>query len=233
MERFKRTVQLFEKANFEKISQSNILVVGVGGVGGYVCEVLARSGVGQITIIDFDVVDITNINRQIIALDSTIGKYKVDVLKDRMLQINPLIKVNAVKEKITKQNLMIYLNQNYTYVIDAIDSIDDKIELIKACKDLNLNIVSAMGTANRIDVPQYVVSDIYKTHNDGLAKKVRKLLRECGVKSLDVVYSPNVQNSSNILGSVAYHPSVCGITIAGYVINQIIKKGENYGSNNN
>ena len=233
MERFKRTVQLIGEENFEKLKNANILVVGVGGVGGFVCEALVRSGVENITIIDFDKVDTTNINRQIIALTSTVGKYKVDVLKKRLQDINPNAKVNAIKEQIVSDNVANFVNNKYTYVIDAIDQVQNKIELICACKKLDLSIISAMGAGNRVGIPQYVVSDIYKTHDDGLAKKVRKLLREKGIDKLDVVYSPNCdQTISKDIGSISYHPSVCGLTIASYVINQIIK-GEGYGSYNN
>lgn len=230
MNRFDREKVLIGENHFKKIESSKILVVGVGGVGGYVCEILARCGVGEITIVDFDKIDITNINRQIIALTSNIGKYKVDILKQRLLDINPNLKINVIKEQLTCDNVENIVNNNYDYVIDAIDQIRNKIELICACKKNGLNIISAMGTGNRVDVPQYIVCDVYKTQDDGLAKKVRKLLRERGINKLDVVCSLNKKVNSDIVGSIAYHPSICGITLASFVIEKIIK-GENDGSN--
>lgn len=225
MEIFEREIKLLGIERFEKLQNSNILVVGLGGVGGYVCEMLVRCGVGNLTIADFDTVSTSNINRQIVALHSTVGIYKTDAFKTRLKDINPNLNLTLINQKISSENLDLILKNKFDFVVDAIDTFENKIDLICACKKLNLNIISAMGAGNRVDIPQYVVCDIYKTTNDGLAKKVRKELRKRGIDSLTVVCSTHPAISVNSgVGSIAYQPSVCGIMIASYIINQIIKE---------
>lgn len=226
IERFKRTQILFGKEAMERLYKSHVLVVGVGGVGGYVCEMLARSGVGQLTIVDFDVVSKSNINRQIIALTSTIGLPKVEVMKNRIQDINPSCKIDAKNVKLSQQNVDEILSKNFDYVVDAIDEINAKIVLIKRAQSLNLKIISAMGAGNRTGVPSFKICDVYKTYNDGLAKKLRKLLKENAVEKLDVAFSDEkcaISNEQGVVGSTSYSPSMCGSTIAAFVVNELVK----------
>ncbi len=224
MENFKRTEILIGKENMDVLSNAHILVVGVGGVGGYVVEMLARCGVGELTIVDFDVVSTSNINRQIIALSSTVGAPKVDVLKKRILEINPLCKVNAIFEKFTAENSDKILNDKIDFVVDAIDNLENKVLLAVEAEKRNLNIISAMGAGNRIGVPNFQICDVFKTYNDGLARKFRKMLKDNGVKKLKVAFSneTTIKTSERVVGSISYFPAMCGATIAGYVINCLI-----------
>lgn len=225
MEIFEREIKLLGLEKFEKLTKSNILVVGIGGVGGYVCEMLARCGIGNLTIIDFDTIAPSNINRQIIALHSTIGTKKTEAFEKRLLDINPNLNLKIFSERLTENNFDDIVNTDFDYVIDAIDTFENKISLICYCKNKGINIISAMGAGNRFGIPQYVVCDIYKTFNDGLAKKVRKELRNRGIKDLTVVCSTEPSMSaSGVVGSIAYQPSACGITLASYVVNSIIKE---------
>lgn len=224
-ENFSRTEIIFGKDGMEKLKHANILVVGIGGVGGYVCEILARSSVEKLTIVDFDIIDKSNLNRQIIALNSTINKYKVDVMAKRILDINPNSKTKIFKEKINSENIHKIFSEKYDYVIDAIDDINAKILLIKYCKDNKINVISAMGAGNRKDIPKYIVADLYKTYNDPFAKKFRKIARDNNIKNLDVVFSPEIPyKTREIVGSTSYHPATCGIVIASFVINKILDK---------
>ncbi len=224
MENFKRTEILIGKENMDVLSNAHILVVGVGGVGGYVVEMLARCGVGELTIVDFDVVSTSNINRQIIALSSTVGTPKVDVLKKRILEINPLCKVNAIFEKFTVENSDKILNDKIDFVVDAIDNLENKVLLAVEAEKRNLNIISAMGAGNRIGIPNFQICDVFKTYNDGLARKFRKMLKDNGVKKLKVAFSneTTIKTSERVVGSISYFPAMCGATIAGYVINCLI-----------
>jgi len=188
-----RTEILIGKENLNKLKNSNVAIFGVGGVGGYVTEMLVRAGIENITIIDFDNVDKSNLNRQIIALNSTIGQPKVEVMKNRILDINPNCNVNAINCRYTKENSETLLNQNYDYVIDAIDSVNDKINLIVECKKKELPIISAMGAGNRIGIPNFKITDISKTYNDGLAKVVRKKLKTENISKLDVAFCEEIK----------------------------------------
>ncbi len=222
---FDRTKLLIGDSNLQKLQNSNILVVGVGGVGGYALEVLTRSGVGNFTIVDGDKVDITNINRQIIATHSTIGRAKVDVFKERMLDINPNINVRALNIRFNQDSVNMIFDRHYDYVIDAIDSVKDKLLLIATAKDKNLNIISAMGAGNKIEMTDFEIVDIFKTQNDKLAKKMRKLLKDSGIKKLDTVTNNAIplQIEGNTIGSIAYMPPLAGIKLGGYVVQQLIK----------
>ena len=216
---------LLGSKQLQKIKNSCILVFGVGGVGGYAVEMLARCGVGKIILVDFDKVDETNINRQIIALNSTIGKSKVSVMKDRILDINPDLVVETFEERVSSDNISKFFEGKIDFVVDAIDSIDDKVALIKYCKENNINIVSALGAGNRVGIPNFEVCDIYKTQNDGLARKLRKLLKDEGILDLAVVYTKDTpqKTENNVVGSIAYYPAVSGCMMASYVINKIIE----------
>lgn len=218
-----RTELLIGDSGIEKLNKSKIILFGCGGVGGYVAEMLVRSGVGSITIVDFDDVDVTNINRQIIALQSTVGRKKVDVLKERLLDINPKCTVVSICEKYHEGSSI--LNNIYDYVIDAIDSVADKVALIVDAHTRNIKIVSAMGAGNRCDIPEFKVADIYKTYNDGLSKVVRKKLREMGINHHKVVFTSSLpmEHENTTIGSIAYYPAMCGCVLSSYVINDIIK----------
>lgn len=220
-----RTEILIGKENLNKLKNSNVAIFGVGGVGGYVTEMLVRAGVENLTIVDFDVVDKSNLNRQIIALNSTIGQPKVEVLKNRILDINPNCNVNAINCRYTKENSENLLNQNYDYVVDAIDSVNDKINLIVECKKKDLPIISAMGAGNRIGIPNFKITDISKTYNDGLAKVVRKKLKNENISKLDVAFCEDLPVvKGEITGSISYFPSMCGCVISSYVIEKLINK---------
>lgn len=219
-----RTELLLGKENIEKISKSHVTIVGTGGVGGYVALFLARAGISKFTIIDFDKITPSNINRQAVAFTDTIGLDKVKVLKDMILKINPDAQIDAVNERLCEENVT-NLVKNDTFVVDAIDSVKDKVALICYCKKNNINIISAMGAGNRFDSPIFTVVDIEKTHNDGLAKAIRKRLRELGIKGLDVAISySKPQKFDKIIGSISYYPPACACVIASYVINKIIGK---------
>ncbi len=222
---FDRTKLLIGDDGLIKLQNCNVLVVGIGGVGGYAVEILTRSGIGNFTIVDGDAVDITNINRQIIATHSTIGKPKVQVMADRMKDINPNVNVRALNLRFNSGSADLIFDRYYDYVIDAIDSVSDKLLLILTAKNKNLNIISAMGAGNRVQLSDFVVIDIFKTQNDKLAKKMRKLLKDNGVTRLDTVTSNTLplQTDSNVIGSIAYMPPLAGIKLGGYVVNKLLK----------
>lgn len=221
-----RTKVLIGENGVKKLENSHVAVIGVGGVGGYVCLMLARAGVGRITLVDFDRVDETNINRQVVANVSTVGMLKTEVMKNMILSINKDCKVDIFSERFCAQFADKLFSNKFDYVVDAIDSVSDKIELIVYCKHHNINIISAMGAGNRIDIPHFKVMDIYKTSNDGLARVMRKKLREQGIEKLDVVTSesPAIKNdeNKNIIGSISYYPAMCGCVLSAYVINKIL-----------
>lgn len=224
MEEFRRTEILIGKENMDLLSNAHVLIVGVGGVGGYVVEMLARSGVGELTIVDFDRVATSNINRQIIALSSTVGMPKVEVMKKRIMEINPSCKVNSIFEKFTSQNANKILDGKIDFVVDAIDKLENKVLLVKESKLRNLNIISAMGAGNRVGVPKFEICDVFKTYNDGLARKFRKMLKDNNISNLTVAFSSEIarKTSENFVGSTSYGPAMCGATISGYVINCLI-----------
>lgn len=220
-----RTKLLIGEDNLDKLKSSKVIIFGIGGVGGHTAEMLVRSGVGSITIVDFDIVDKSNINRQIIALHSTIGEPKVEVMKKRLLDINPDLKINAMQNKVNSENIGIFSLQEYDYVIDAIDIVTDKISLIKECHSLGVKCISAMGAGNRYTVPEFECCDIFKTHNDGLAKIMRKKLKEEGILSHEVVFtSQDAVSNGRVVGSISFYPAMCGCCMAGKVINDLISK---------
>ncbi len=219
-----RTQALIGKNNVEKIAFKRVTIVGVGGVGGYVATLLARAGVEKIRIIDFDTVSPSNFNRQVVAVKGNEGRLKVEALKDILLSINEDIEVDSVPQKLDKDNVSSLL-ENSDIVVDAIDIVKDKVALIIYCKKHNINVISAMGAGNRYDQPNFYLTDIYKTHDDGLAKVIRKALREEGVKNLDVVTCDSKpEKVEGVIGSISYYPAVCGAVIASAVVNKIIKE---------
>ena len=232
MERFSRTKMLFGEDKINSLSTKKVLVFGVGGVGGYVCEALARSGVGTVDIVDNDTVSVSNINRQIIALNSTVGKLKVDVMRERMLDINPNIKVNAYNVFFTPENSNQFDFSKYDYIVDAIDTVSGKIELVIKANESNVPIISSMGAGNKKDPTLFMVEDIYKTSVCPLARVMRTELKKRGVKKLKVVYSqekperavvPKETEGKIPPASCAFVPSVVGLIVAGEIIKDLIK----------
>lgn len=246
---FSRTELLLGKEGMERLKNARVAVFGVGGVGGYVCEALVRSGVGAFDLIDDDKVCLTNINRQIIATRSTVGKYKVDVMKERMLDINPDVKVQTYKCFFLPENADDFPFAEYDYVVDAVDTVTAKIELVMKCQSMGVPIISSMGAGNKLDASAFQVADIYKTKMCPLAKVMRRELKKRGVKKLKVVYSeekptrpiedmatscrthcicpPGAAHKCterrDIPGSVAFVPSVAGLIAAGEVIKDLVK----------
>lgn len=220
-----RTINLIGEECVKKLAKAKIIVFGVGGVGGYVVEALARSGINNITVVDNDTVSISNINRQIIALNSTLEKDKVSVIKNRVLDINPNANVNALKVFVTPQNIADFNLKQYEFVVDAIDNITAKIALAKYAEDNNVNIVSCMGTGNKLCPEKFEIADIYKTSVCPLAKVMRKELKARGVKHLKVLYSkeqPCSKNASRTPASISFTVGIAGLRLAEYVIKCIL-----------
>lgn len=226
-EQFERTYNLIGEDNVNKLKNSKIMVLGVGGVGGFVCEALARAGVGEITIVDKDVVSLSNINRQIIALHSTVGKPKVEVMKSRLLDINPNMVVNSQCVFLTKDNISEFECEKYDYVVDAIDNVTAKIELAKLSETKGFKLISCMGTGNKLKPELFEITDIYKTSVCPLAKAIRKKLKENNVKHLTVLYSKEEPRAFvdglRTPASISFSPSIAGLRLAEYVIKEIIK----------
>ncbi len=246
-ERFSRTELLFGKTAMERLAESRVAVFGIGGVGGYVCEALARSGVGSFDLIDNDKVCLSNINRQIIATGRTVGEYKTDVMKERILDINPEAEVNTYKCFFLPENASDYPFEEYDYVIDAVDTVTAKIELVMQCERLGVPVISSMGAGNKLDPTRFRVADIYSTNIDPLARVMRRELKKRGIRKLKVVYSeeepisPNAGNKTadncadtgdqdagshgkrrrSTPGSTAFVPSVAGLIMAGEVIKDL------------
>ena len=206
-----------------KLAKSNVLVMGVGGVGSICAEALARSGVGNIALVDGDRVEISNINRQIPALHSTVGRYKAEVMAERLRDINPEAKINAYSLMWEKNSDFVDL-ADYDYVIDAIDSFAAKMDLIETCVKNDIDIISSMGAGGRLDGTQYEVCDIKKTYNDPLAKKVRYELKKRGINKLKVVFSKElpVKAKEGPIGSAMFAVSVAGLLMAGKAIKDLI-----------
>ena len=208
----------------ERLKASHVSVFGVGGVGGFVTEALARAGVGKITLIDSDKVSVTNINRQIIALNSTVGKYKTEAMRDRIKDINPECEVVTINEFYSEENPIDL--SGFDYVADCIDSVKSKLHLITEAKSKGVRVISSMGAGNKLDPTRFTVADISKTHTDPLAKVMRTELRKRGVNHLKVVFSdepPINPSGERTPGSVSFVPSVVGLIIAGEIIKDIIK----------
>lgn len=238
LSQFSRTELLIGKEGMERLSNSRIAVFGVGGVGGYAVEALARSGVGELDLIDNDQVALTNLNRQIIATTKTLGKDKVDVAKERVLEINPSAKVNIYKTFYLPETKDQFDFTKYDYVVDAIDTVSGKISLVVQAQEAGTPIISSMGAGNKLDPTAFRVADIYKTSVCPLAKVMRRELKKRGIKKLKVVYSEekpitpeqNIEMEKEeqlqrrqVPGSVAFVPSVVGLIIAGEVIKDLIK----------
>lgn len=219
MDRFKRLKILTGEENFRKLQNSTVAIFGIGGVGSFTAEALARSGVGHLILIDKDNIDVTNINRQIHAMSSTIGKSKVEVMRDRISDINPAAKVEAVQDFYMGGDI-----PDCDYIVDAIDTITAKINLAVECNRRGIKIISSMGAGNKLDPTKFKIADIYKTSVDPVAKVMRKKLRELGIKNLKVVYSDEVPRKvGNVIGSTAFVPSVAGLIMASEVVKDLTR----------
>ncbi len=222
---FKREIELIGIENFNKIKEKHIAVFGVGGVGSYVCESLVRAGIHHISIIDMDTIDISNINRQIIATTKTIGRNKVDVMAERLYEINPDIKVYIYHNIYNEETHNDIFKNNWDYVVDAIDMVSSKLLLIERCTKENIPIISSMGTGNKLDPTALEVADITKTSVCPLAKVIRKELKNRNIKKLKVVYSKELPYKKiNPPGSVSFVPSTAGLIITSEIIKDLIVK---------
>ncbi len=228
-DQFTRTELLIGKEGLEKLQNAKVAIYGVGGVGSYVVEGLARAGIGHLVLIDNDYVDITNINRQIHATHTTIGKSKVEVEKERILEINPNAIVETYQTNEFERPEEEIIDSSFVYVVDAVDTVTTKLKLIEKANTENVPIISAMGTANKLDPTKFEVSDIYKTSVCPLCKVMRKELKKRNIPKLKVIYSKEEPikvekvDGNRTLGSVSFVPSVAGLIAAGEVIKDIIK----------
>jgi tRNA A37 threonylcarbamoyladenosine dehydratase len=252
LHRLSRTELLIGTTGLERLRSSHVLICGIGGVGSYAAEALGRAGVGRITLVDFDDICLTNVNRQIHALSSTVGQQKVEAMADRLRDINPAAEIIAVKAFFSQENAGQLLSPRPDYVLDAIDHFTAKVALITICREQNIPVISSMGAANKLDPTKIHVADIAETKNCRMARSMRKILRKAGISSgVQVVYSteghreldpatstacgsecicPNrgdqifsCEHRRVILGSISYLPSIFGLTMAGVVVNQLLE----------
>jgi len=221
---FDRITKLIGENNLKKIKDTSVCVIGLGGVGGYAIEALIRSGIQNITIIDYDKIDITNLNRQLITNQNNLGNKKTSEIELRIKSINPNCKVNIIDEFITKDNIDIIFNNKIDYLIDACDTVSTKELLIKECINRNIKIISCMGTGNKLDPTKLEITDIRKTSYDPLAKKIRKYVLEERLKGhIPVVYSKEQNNKfEGDIPSMIFVPATAGLLLANYVIRDII-----------
>lgn len=220
---FERLISLIGKDKFNKLQKVNVLIIGVGGVGGYALEALIRSGITNITIIDGDKIEESNLNRQIISSTSNIGEPKVEIAKKRSLEINPNINIEAKSIFITKDNFKTIFDKKYDYVIDACDDMDIKYLLIKNSNKYKL--VSSMGTANKFDPSKFQITTIDKTSNDPIARILRKRVKDDHIRNkFKVVSSTETPHQKGVLGTNSYIPGIAGLLCASYVVNDILKK---------
>ncbi len=233
---FTRTKMLIGQEGIDLLQNAHVAVFGAGGVGGYVLEALARSGIGTIDIIDNDTVSETNINRQIIALHSTVGRLKVDVWRERIYDINPKCQVNVFSCFYLPEHSYLFDFSKYSYVVDAIDTVTAKIDLVVKCKEAHTPLICCLGTGNKFDVTQLEITDIYKTSICPLAKVMRRELRARGIESQTVLYSkevpakPMVEEENEKLqkkavpGSMTFVPATAGIYIASFIVQSLFHK---------
>lgn len=208
------------------LADKMVLVVGIGGVGGYAVEALVRAGVGNIIVVDKDIVDITNLNRQVIALRSNIGQNKIDVIETRIKDINPKCNVIKINDFIIKNNIDLLFRQNIDFIIDACDTLETKKEIIRECIKRDINFISSMGTGNKLDPTRLKIIDVRQTNYDPIARKIRKMIVDEKIQSkVTVVCSDElpIKNGSTKIASISFLPSVAGLYCASHVINEIIK----------
>ncbi len=249
LNQFSRTQLLIGEEAIQKLAKSRVAVFGIGGVGGYVCEALVRSGVGAFDLVDDDKVCLTNLNRQIIATRKTVGKYKVEVMKERMLEINPDVDVRTYQCFFLPENADDFPFEEYDYIVDAVDTVTAKLEIIMRAKEKNVLVISAMGAGNKLDPGRFKIADIYDTSVCPLARVMRRELKKRNVRSLKVVYSdeqpirpiedmaiscrtncicpPGAAHKCterrDIPGSTAFVPAVAGLMIAGEIVKDLSK----------
>lgn len=227
MHKFDRFKKLISEDSFENISSKTVLVVGVGGVGGYVVEALVRSGIGKIIIVDGDMVDETNINRQIIALSSTVGQFKVDVFEKRIKDINEKCEVIKINKFIDASNIDILFDYEFDYLVDACDTVSTKLALIDRCILEKRKFISSMGTGNKLDPSMLEIVDVRKTVNDPLARIVRKHVKDKRINDKVLVLSSRelpIKTGDRIPGSTSFVPSSAGLLIASYIIRTFINE---------
>lgn len=225
MNQFSRYIPLIGEENYLKLSHAKVMIFGIGGVGGYVVEVLARSGVANFVLIDNDIIEESNINRQIIATYKTIGQAKVNVMKERILSINPEAKIETIQKFYLPENSNEFDFFNVNYIVDCVDTVAAKISIICKAKELDIPVISAMGAGNKLDPSKLQVSDIYKTSVDPLCKVIRHELKKLEIKHLKVVFSTEepLKNKNRTPNSGAIVPSSMGLLIASEVIKDLIK----------
>ena len=235
-EEFNRTAMLIGEDNVEKLSHASVALFGLGGVGSYCAEALARCGIGKIMIVDCDVVSKSNINRQLCALQSTVGRYKTEVVAERLLDINPDLKLDARCERLTPDNIDTFDLARYDYIIDAIDTVSAKLALVEKAQELGIPMISSMGTGNKLDPTAFEVADIHKTSVCPLAKVIRQNCKKEGIKHVKVVYSKEIPTTPHEIenaekkgtagrtspASCSFVPPVAGFILAGEVIKDII-----------
>ncbi len=229
---YERTRMLLGDESINKLEKARVIIFGVGGVGSFVCEAVARAGVGNITLVDNDDVSLTNINRQLIALNSTVGRKKTEVMAERIKDINPKCNVKCINEFILYDNINSVLNECYDYCVDAVDTVTAKLAIIIRCNELNIPVISSMGTGNKLNPQIFEITDIYKTAVCPLAKVMRKELKARGIKKLKVCYSKEEPikpletkeetNKRRTPASISFVPSVAGLIIGGEVIKNIV-----------
>ncbi len=232
---FSRTEMIIGTENLKKLKNSKIAIFGIGGVGTFVVEALARSGIGSFVLVDHDVIDITNINRQLHANMNTVGKSKVEIMKQRILDINPDTEIKTIQELYKPENAEQMLSLGYSYVVDAIDMVSSKLDLVERCHKMGIPIISSMGAGNKLNPTMLEVEDIFKTSVCPLARVMRTELRKRNIPELKVVYSKekpitplkleNNENRRQLPGSVSFVPSVAGLIIASEVVKDLIIKG--------
>ena len=232
-EKFSRTEMLVGNEGMEKLGNAKVAIFGLGGVGSFVCEGLARSGIGNFILVDYDKVDESNINRQLIATVKTVGKYKVDLMKDRILEINPNANVEVFKEFYLADSEIDIITEDLSYAVDCVDTIMAKIAIVCNCDAIGVPVISSMGTGNKLDPSMFEVADIYETSVCPLARIMKKDLRKRNIEKLKVVYSKehpintndcaiNQDRKFKVKGSISFVPSVAGLIIAGEVIKDIV-----------
>ena len=232
--KFSRTEMLIGNDGMEKLNNAKVAIFGIGGVGSYVCEGLARSGIGNFILVDYDKIDESNINRQLLATVKTIGKYKVDLMKERILEINPNANVEVYKEFYMADSQTDIIKEDLSYAVDCVDTIMAKIAIVCKCDEINVPVISSMGTGNKLDPTMFEVADIYETSVCPLARIMKKDFRKRNIEKLKVVYSKEQPINTNdcainqrdskfkVKGSVSFVPSVAGLIISGEVIKDII-----------
>ena len=233
-EKFSRTEMLIGNEGMKKLNDAKVAVFGIGGVGSFVCEGLARGGIGNFILVDYDKIDESNINRQLIATSKTIGKYKTDLMKERILEINPDANVEVFKEFYSADSEIDIITDDLSYAVDCVDTIMAKIAIICSCDALGVPVISSMGTGNKLDPTLFEVADIYETSVCPLARIMKKDLKKRNIEKLKVVYSKEHPINTNdcainqnlkykVKGSVSFVPSVVGLIIAGEIIKDIVK----------